>query len=62
MKFIFNTENYKLVMKKTEGKEKKLKWNLSGFCDSDYAGDTDTRQSISGYIIYVNNCPMSWRS
>ena len=49
-------------MKKTERKEKKLKWNLSGFCDSDYAGDTDTRQSISGYIIYVNNCPMSWRS
>ena len=59
IKFIFDTENYKLIMK-TNGEINKME--IKGFCDSDFAGDLDTRRSVSGYIIYVNDCPLSWRS
>jgi hypothetical protein len=28
-------------------------WDLVCYSDSDYAGDPDTRRSVSGYILYV---------
>ena len=37
-------------------------WKLIAFSDSDYAGDTDTRRSVSGYVIYLCGAPISWRS
>jgi hypothetical protein len=37
-------------------------WKLVAFSDSDYAGDTDTRRSVSGYVIYLCGAPISWRS
>ena len=30
------------------------------FVDSDHAGDKLTRQSITGYIIFLNNAPIAW--
>ena len=35
---------------------------LSAFCDSDYAGNVDTRRSTSGYLLFLNNGPISWYS
>ena len=32
------------------------------FCDSDYAGDKETRVSVSGYILYLCNVTVAWRS
>jgi hypothetical protein len=32
------------------------------FTDSDWAGDKDSRKSVSGYIILLNNVPICWRS
>lgn len=32
------------------------------FCDSDHAGDTESRISRTGYIGYLNGCPFLWRS
>ena len=51
-------------------RERKLKFKLSrsdkvrvrAICDSDYAGDPETRRSVSGFIVYVNECPVAWRS
>ncbi len=31
-------------------------------CDADYSGDKNTRLSISGFVIYFCNVPISWRS
>ena len=35
---------------------------MRGYSDSDIVGDIDRRKSISGYVIYVLGCPISWRS
>ena len=37
-------------------------WDLVCYSDSDYAGDPDTRRSVSGYILYVCGVPICWRS
>jgi hypothetical protein len=37
-------------------------WNLKVFCDSDWAGDPDTMISVSGFIVYLQNAPVCWRS
>jgi hypothetical protein len=31
-------------------------------CDSDYAGDKQTRTSVFGYIIYFCGAPIAWKS
>jgi hypothetical protein len=33
-----------------------------GFCDSDWAGDPEKRVSVTGFIIYLLNIPICWRS
>ena len=37
-------------------------WVLVCFSDSDYAGDPDSRRSVSGFILYVRGVPICWRS
>ena len=37
-------------------------WTMTGMCDSDYAGDNDTRKSVTGYVIILNGLPICWRS
>ena len=32
---------------------------MKAYCDSDYAGDRDGRKSVSGFIVYVQGCPIS---
>jgi hypothetical protein len=46
---IFNTE-----------KEKRVK--LEVYSDSDYAVDKETRKSVTGYVIFMDGSPISWRS
>ena len=35
---------------------------MKAYCDSDFAGDADTRRSVSGYVIYLMGCPIAWKS
>jgi len=36
--------------------------DLWGWVDADWAGDTDTRRSHTGYILMMNGGPISWKS
>lgn len=38
------------------------KFQLKGFCDSDFAGDVNTRKSRSGAIIQIGDSTVSWFS
>jgi hypothetical protein len=35
---------------------------LEVYCDSDYAVDKETRRSVTGYVIFMDGNPISWRS
>ena len=37
-------------------------WDIMVYTDSDYAGDRDTRVSVTGYIMYVRGVPVCWKS
>jgi hypothetical protein len=59
IKFVEQTQERKLVL---SPECDKLEWEIKAFSDSDFAGDSDTRKSVSGYIIYLNGAAISWRS
>ena len=59
VKFVLDTRNFCLkIHPKFDGN----KWNLKVFCDSDWAGDPETRISVTGFIVYLQNVPVCWRS
>ncbi|CAN0468151.1 unnamed protein product, partial [Discosporangium mesarthrocarpum] len=35
---------------------------LVGYADSDWGTDPETRRSVTGYLLLVNNSPVAWRS
>ena len=37
-------------------------WRIKCFVDSDWVGDKDTRRSVSGWVIEINDCVISWGS
>jgi hypothetical protein len=37
-------------------------WDLVSYCDSDWAGEAETRISVTGFIIYLLGVPICWRS
>ncbi len=60
IKYVLDTKDYRLMIDPTYKKNKP--WALVCYSDSDYAGESDTRQSISGFILYMCNIPISWKS
>ena len=60
IKYVFDTEHWKLKLEPISFPRNSV--HIEAFCDSDYSGDRDTRISVSGFIIFVNGCPISWRS
>ena len=61
IKYVLDTEKLGLKIEPTiKGKDEM--WNMVGFSDSDYAGDPDSRKSVSGFIIYLCGVPICWRS
>ncbi len=59
IKYVLDIKDYRLRIDLTYKKNKR--WDLVCYSDSD-AGDSDTRQSISGFVLYVCNIPISWNS
>jgi Reverse transcriptase (RNA-dependent DNA polymerase) len=60
IKYVIETKQKKL--RYTLKKEKMKKIVIQGFCDSDYAGDRETRKSVAGYVIYILGCMVAWKS
>ena len=62
VKFVLDTRFWMLKYKVNGNLKKKLKWLIRALCDSDFAGDKDTRLSVTGYGVYVMDCLVSWKS
>jgi len=61
IKFVLDTKSYSLKVKpKIEGKDQP--WSLTIFTDSNYAGDSDTHISVTGFCIFLLGIPVSWKS
>jgi hypothetical protein len=61
IKFVIDTKHYGLVIEPSEPMKNNI-WEMRAFCDSDYAGDKDGRKSVSGFVIYILGCLISWKS
>ena len=60
VKYVLEMKEIKLLFNKD--KEEEETWRIVGYSDSDFAGDKDNRQSVTGFIIYFMGCPIAWRS
>jgi hypothetical protein len=58
IKYVENTKHYGTFALASTDEN----YIISAFCDSDYAGDYETRRSTSGFIIYINGSPIAWKS
>uniref|UniRef100_A0A803PQR2 Retrovirus-related Pol polyprotein from transposon TNT 1-94 n=1 Tax=Cannabis sativa TaxID=3483 RepID=A0A803PQR2_CANSA len=36
--------------------------DITGYVDSDYAGDSDTKRSQTGYVFCLNSCTINWKA
>ena len=52
IKYVLLTKNHKLLFAKTPFDDEPIIWEVMAFTDSDFAGDKDTRKSVTGFIIY----------
>jgi hypothetical protein len=59
IKFVAQTKERRLVLSPHVDE---LTWELKAYSDSDFAGDTETRKSVSGFVIYLCGAAISWRS
>jgi hypothetical protein len=39
-----------------------MKNKLVGWVDSDFGGDVDSRKSMTGFLMSLNDGPISWKS
>jgi hypothetical protein len=60
IKFILDTKNFCLKIRPNF--DSKNSWKVKVFSDSDWAGDPETRISVTGFIVYLQNVPICWRS
>jgi hypothetical protein len=58
IKYVHDTPDLGLRMEPTVKDE----WEVKVYSDSDWAGDKDSRKSVSGYILFLCNVPVCWRS
>ena len=62
----FDVTRVKRIMRYLNGGTTAIKYNgtlnndLQAYCDSDYAGDTKSRKSTSGWVIMFKGGPIAW--
>ena len=60
IKFVLDTDEYGLRVKPQTMIDEL--WDLTVYTDSDWAGDKESRHSVSGYIMYLMGVPILWKS
>ncbi len=60
IKYVLKTKHFGLRIDPIYKRNKP--WDLVCYLDSDNAGGSDTRHSVSGFIITVFSVPISWKS
>jgi hypothetical protein len=60
IKFVIDTKTFGLKFQPRH--DNNLGWDLKIFCDSNRAGDPETRVSVTGFIIYLLSVPIFWHS
>ena len=60
IKFVLDTKDYGLKVAPVIGTDED--WQMTIFSDSDFAGDVETRISVTGYCIFLLSVPICWRS
>ena len=60
IKYVLDTKEYGLRI--SPRLEPDNRWSIEAYSDSDWAGDKDTRLSVSGFVIYLLGVPICWRS
>jgi hypothetical protein len=60
IKFVIDTKTFGLKVQPRF--DNNLGWDLKIFCDSNWAGDPKTRVRVTGFIIYLLNVSICWRS
>jgi hypothetical protein len=61
--FVLSTRDFGLYLNPSmRFREFDEKWSMTMYSDSDWAGDVATRKSISGFILFLLDCPIIWRS
>ena len=61
VKYVIDTKDQGLKINPTKI-ESDEPLELICYSDSDWAGDKETRQSVTGYCIYLQGCLISWKS
>jgi hypothetical protein len=62
MRFVANTKECGLRIEPDEPSKDKFKWNMVVYTDSDWTGDKEDRQSVSGYVVFLLGVPILWKS
>ena len=60
IKFVISTKEWGLKFNPTF--DNSGKWSLTMYTNSDYAGDKETRISVTGYILFFMGVPIIWKS
>jgi hypothetical protein len=60
IKFVIDTKTFGLKVQPRL--DNNLGWYPKIFCDSNQAGNPETRVSVTGFIIYLLSVPICWRS
>ena len=58
LRYILGTIDQGLKFQRSDAKNSLV----TGYVDSDYAGDLDMRRSTTGYVFTMARGPVSWRS
>jgi hypothetical protein len=60
IKYCESTKNHVLQIFNQKKGSEMVKLEL--FSDSDYAVDKETTRSVTGYVVFMDGAPISWRS